>query len=255
MTKSVMCHVVAGFPDEESCLKLISGFAQLGIRAIEIQFPFSDPIADGEAIMEANDQALSQGTTIARSFNIINQVRQNNIQTDIFIMSYCQKVQHFGWEAFCKQASRFTVKGLIIPDLPYDTIEFKELHKIASKYDLSLVPVLSPGMSEERLNNILKLKPTYVYLTSRRGITGSDFKRNHELERIARQIKKLHNCQVFVGFGISSEKDIVEALRFGDVAVIGSAIVRSLQRSSVNNTIDYIRRQIHKMPVIKATGE
>src|SRR4051812_41007603 len=121
MSRPLMCHVVAGYPDKEGCLRLLRGMQQLGVAAIEVQIPFSDPIADGETIMRANDIALANGITTANSFELIETVRKSAAGADLYIMSYLQKVRHFGLSEFCKRASTAGVKGLIIPDLPYDS--------------------------------------------------------------------------------------------------------------------------------------
>src|SRR5256885_530537 len=91
MNKSLVCHVVAGYPSPKECLQLLFGMQAIGVEAIEVQIPFSDPIADGETIMEANDAALNGGITTAKSFELIKTARQRGLETDLYIMSYLQK--------------------------------------------------------------------------------------------------------------------------------------------------------------------
>lgn len=241
MSNTLMCHVVAGYPDDKSCMKLLQGMNDLGVEYIEIQIPFSDPIADGESIMEANDVALKNDMTIARSFNLVEAFYKQAHHSNVFIMTYAQKVYHVGHDLFCKKASIAHVKGLIIPDLPYDTQEFRSLKKAAKKYNISIVPVVSPGMDSKRLDSILALEPEFVYLTSQRGITGKKYASSKELNMIAADIKKRFLVKLMIGFGIQSSKDVADVLSYGDVAVIGSVIVRSLQSGSVAGTIALIK--------------
>lgn len=241
MSRRVMCHVVAGYPSQAACLELMKGMSKLGVSAIEVQFPFSDPIADGEAIMEANDIAIRTGMTVQSSFEMIAKARSYGIKTDIYIMSYAQKILHFGWEEFCKKAEIYNVKGFIIPDLPYDSPEFGILHKLCSGAGIALVPVLSPGMSETRFAAVLAMKPSTIYLTSQKGITGNSFTVSQELRLAAEHIKRQSDSIVQIGFGVKTPQDVEAALKIADIAVVGSAIIKSLQSATVSQTLRYIK--------------
>ena len=211
------------------------GMSDLGVQTIEVQIPFSDPIADGETIMHANDVALAGGMTTADSFALI---KEADLGCDVYIMSYIQKVRHFGLEKFCDEAAACGAKGLIIPDLPYDSPEYTELAKVTGK--LELVPVLSPGMPEKRLKILLEAKPATVYVTSQRGITGNTYSDTEEQEQVVAAIKAQSDATVMIGFGISTPQDVHDVLEFCDVAVVGSAIIQRLQTSDLTETLDYI---------------
>jgi tryptophan synthase alpha chain len=234
-----MCHVVAGYPDDETCLQLILGMAQAGVTAIEVQVPFSDPIADGETIMEANDTALEQGMTTAGSFELIQKTRVQGVKSDIFIMSYLQKVQHFGIKEFCEAAVKSDADGLIIPDLPYDSPEYAQLIE-HTKAKLQLIPVLSPGMPEQRLKALLQSKPSRVYVTSQRGITGNAYSGGEALKQLVADIRTQSKALIMIGFGIADAQDVTDALEVGDIAVVGSAIVRQLRSSGPESTVEYV---------------
>lgn len=235
-----MCHVVAGYPDRETCLQVILGLQKKQVTAIEVQIPFSDPIADGETIMRANDVALEGGMTIAGSFELIEEARRRGVNRDIYIMSYLQKVTHFEPTKFCERAATCDVKGLIIPDLPYESPEYAVLLKNTSAQGLELMPVLSPGMPEERLEALLKAEPPCVYVTSRRGITGNEYSGDEELEKFVGLVKKHSTATVMIGFGIATPEDVEDVLKIGDIAVVGSAIIKQLQGSDVAQTLDYV---------------
>lgn len=236
----LMCHVVAGYPDRETCLELIQGMSDLDVAAIEVQIPFSDPIADGETIMRANDTALEGGMTTAGSFDLIEVARHQGVKADVYIMSYIQKVQHFGLSAFCEAAAKVQARGLIVPDLPYDSPEYEQLAQLTEESKLKLVPVLSPGMPKNRLHALLASKPAVVYVTSQRGITGNAYQGGQELEQFIAGIKVQAGPEVMIGFGISTPEDVADALKLGDIAVIGSAIIKKLQNTNPKKTLDYI---------------
>lgn len=241
MNKALMCHVVAGFPDKPACLELLAGLHQAGVAAIEVQIPFSDPIADGETIMQANDVALEAGMTTAGSFKLIQDARRQGIDTDIYVMSYLQKVRHFGLDDFCRQAASCGVKGLIIPDLPYDSPEFDSLRGRAARHKLELVPVLSPGMPVSRLRAVLAFEPASVYVTSQRGITGNKYTPAEQLNQLVADIRKQPKVKVMIGFGITTPADVADALSIGDMAVVGSAIVKAVQTAGPEGAITYVK--------------
>lgn len=241
MSKPLMCHVVAGYPDADTCLGLMKGLQEAGACAIEVQIPFSDPIADGETIMRANDAALEAGMTTAGSFDLMDEARRQGVDTDIYIMSYVQKVLHFGFEEFCARAKKAGAKGLIIPDLPYESPEYGRLAPLAGGSGLELVPVLSPGMPEDRLSALLKEAPAHVYVTSQRGITGNEYSGTEELKRLVSHIRGQSKASVMIGFGIATPKDVSDVLEIGDIAVVGSAIIKHLKDSDVAETIGYVK--------------
>lgn len=230
---NLMTHIVAGYPSYKDSLALLKEMDKAGARHIEVQIPFSDPIADGEVIMRANDRALESGMTTEKSFELIKEASAN-IKSGIFIMSYLQKLLHCGYKNFCQKAKKAGATGLIIPDLPLDSADFKELYKFASENNLIIVPVISPGISKKRLKSVLKLKPRLVYLTSKKGITGANLSISSELSLLTRSIKTdLPECVVAVGFGVKTKNDVRQILKFADMAVVGSEIIREIDRGGI----------------------
>lgn len=237
----LMCHVVAGYPDPKTCLQLMAGLRLAGAAAIEVQIPFSDPIADGETIMRANDVAIENGMTTAKSFDLIGRARRQGLDADLYVMSYLQKVRHFGMAEFCRRAEDCGASGLIIPDLPYDSPEFTELQKLLAGQPLSLVPVLSPGMPQERLKALLAPNPPAVYVTSLRGITGNQYATTKQLQKLVSDIRRLSKAEIMVGFGIATPADVYDALALGDMAVVGSAVIKALQTSGMDGALELVQ--------------
>lgn len=239
----LMCHVVAGYPSEKECIDLLLQIQKAGIRTIEIQIPFSDPIADGETIMIANDKALAGGMTTKKSFELIKTARKSGLKADIYIMSYVQKLLSFGIENFCKHAKSISAKGLIIPDLPIDAKEYTLLNKHAGNYNLEIVPVVSPGAENDRLQKSVESAGSLIYLTSVKGITGNSLKLSKPLGLIAKDIKKQRpDCKLAVGFGIETKKDIEEILRIADIAILGSVIIRKINESGITGAVSFLSK-------------
>ncbi|MEX2028556.1 MAG: tryptophan synthase subunit alpha [Candidatus Curtissbacteria bacterium] len=236
-----MCHIVAGYPSQEKCIDLLLGMQKAGIQTVEVQIPFSDPIADGETIMIANDRALENGMTTQKSFELIKTARKSDLKTDIYIMSYIQKLISFGVDNFCKQAQSADVKGLIIPDLPIEAGEYKLLRREADKYGLEIVPVVSPGTEKDRLRRGVSSAGSLIYLTSIKGITGNKLKLNKQLDQTAKEVKKQRpDVELAIGFGIATKQDIEEILRIADMAVLGSAVIREINKSGVDGAVKFL---------------
>ena len=68
---ALIAYIPAGFPTQEGCKKVIQAFIDGGVDAIEIGFPYSDPVMDGPTIQAAADRALSQGTGAAEVFDAL----------------------------------------------------------------------------------------------------------------------------------------------------------------------------------------
>lgn len=241
MKDKLMCHVVAGYPSKKECVDLLLGMQKIGVQTIEVQIPFSDPIADGETIMIANDKALQSGMTTKKSFELIQTARKSGLKSEIYIMSYTQKLVSFGIDNFCRLAKTSSVKGLIIPDLPFEAEEYTALSKSAAKYGLEIVPVISPGTGKDRLEKCVSSAKDLIYLTSIKGITGDRLKLSRSLEQTAKKIRTIKpQAKLAIGFGIESKQDISEVLRIADVAVLGSSVIRRINNSGTAGAIKFL---------------
>ena len=237
----LMTHVVAGYPSEKDCVELLLKMQASGVGTMEVQIPFSDPIADGETIMIANDKALELGMTTKKSFELIKTARKSGLKADIYIMSYAQKLVSFGIDSFCAEAKSAGAKGLIIPDLPFDADEYTAVSKTVAKYGLEIVPVVSPGMEESRLEKCVANAGSLIYLTSIKGITGNKLKLNASLGKTTKRIKKLKpDARLAIGFGISSRKDVDEILQIADLAVVGSSVIRRINKTGVDGAVKFL---------------
>lgn len=237
----LMTHVVAGYPNRQECLSLMGQMSDLGVSGIEVQIPFSDPIADGSVIVDANSQALEDSVTIDDVFKMLRQFRRSGYTTPLLLMSYANKVRHYGYERFCKAAFQVGVSGVIIPDLPVGTEEYKQLFEQLSSRGLHLVPVLSPGMEMHRLEEYLTDSPRLVYVTSTRGITGGHLQVTKSLRTLLSAIRDRSDANIVVGFGIRSAADILALGPHSDAVVIGSALIKEIQLGGINRAAEFLR--------------
>lgn len=168
----LMAHLVAGYPSDELAKTAARGLAAGGASYFEIQFPFSDPSADGKAIQTACAETLANGFRLEDGFAFVSHLRKTYPDIPVCIMTYANLAYKTGIDAFAERAARAGAFGLIIPDLPFDTDE--GLHAACLKRGLVSIPVAAPSMTAERIASLAALRRPYVYAALRAGITGSD---------------------------------------------------------------------------------
>jgi tryptophan synthase alpha chain len=215
----IMCHLVAGFPDSDRAYSVAKALVDAGAAFLEIQFPFSDPSADGPLIQTACVRSLQNGFKLQAGFEFIRKIAAYT-KTPIFIMSYACPVVAYGIEKLCAEAKRCGVSGLIVPDLTVDNDE--GLYAIGAKAGLTVVPVVAPGTTSERLRRITQDAPEYVYAALRTGITGKQTEIGSDNIDFL-DSAKVKGSKVLAGFGVKSRAQIKALASHVHAAVIGSA--------------------------------
>ncbi|MBI2463379.1 tryptophan synthase subunit alpha [Candidatus Peregrinibacteria bacterium] len=239
MKNNLMTHVVAGYPSMKNCEEIVMAMAKMGVAFIEIQIPFSDPIADGPTIMHANEQALLNGVTTEDCFKLIKRLKKE-IDTPILIMTYFNIPFRYGLEKFCMKAQECQVYGLIIPDIPIDEEKYENYLGNCKKYGLHAIQIISLITPEKRLKRISKVASGFVYCVSTFGTTGEREQLNPDLGSYIKKVKKYIKTPLALGFGISSKDQVSMALKYADIAVVGSKIINILN-SSKKDTINELK--------------
>ena len=222
MTPSLMCHLVAGYPTHELSLEVARALAEGGASILEIQFPFSDPSADGPSIQAACTEALAKGFKVADGWRLVETVRREFPAVPVFVMSYASIVVTKGIDAFVARAKAAGVAGLIIPDLSPGTDE--GLYEAGRQHGVAIVPVIVPSVPSERLEAILAPKPEWVYAAIRAGITGVHTTLTPELKSFLSRLNA--RAKVMAGFGIDSASQVRDLADSAHTIVVGSALVR-----------------------------
>lgn len=168
----LMAHLVAGYPTEEIAFAAAQGLAEGQSSYFEVQFPFSDPSADGKAIQTACSESLSHGFTVNKGFSFVARLRSAFPEIPVFIMTYANLAWKAGIDRFIAQLAEAGAAGCIIPDLPFDSDE--GLAKVCRVKNVSSVPVAAPSMTEKRISALLDQAPPMIYAALRAGITGSE---------------------------------------------------------------------------------
>src|SRR3989338_1480115 len=227
-----MAHMISGYPTMRDSEKVAEALVKGGADIIEVQIPFSDPMADGPTIAVACEEALKGGMTVAQSLTLIKKVAA--LGKPVAIMSYINPVFRFGIPAFVKTIAQAGADALIVPDCPFDTEEGRALLAVCKEHGVALIPVVSPGVPKDRLEQLAKDATGFVYCTSRQGITGANSKFAKELFDFVKELKDIFKLPIAVGFGVKSREDVAALAKHADIIIAGSVFVNVIKNEGAN---------------------
>ena len=228
-----MSHLVAGYPTDELSLEAARALVRGGAYILEIQLPFSDPSADGPAIQTACTEVLSRHYRTADGLRFIAQIHSEFPEIPIYIMSYGSLIYTPGVAEFCKKAASVGVKGMIIPDLPFDFDE--GLTEACKANGMVNIPVAAPSMSEERLHKLAHAGFPYIYAALRVGITGTDTKIDENTLDFLSKVSE-GGSKIYGGFGISNGEQAKALASSVEAIVAGSVFVRIITENQNDET-------------------
>jgi len=225
--KKLVAYITCAYPDINFTEDLILSLKDNGVDFVELGIPFSDPVADGPVIEEANLKALQNGFKMKDLFEVSKRVAK---EIDTLWMGYFNPFYKNGVEFHIQKAKEFGIKGFIVPDLPYEeAINYKDKFE---KSNVSLIDFVAPTDSQARINQIVKNAKTFIYLVAYAGITGSG--KNEDLTLIVNNIREATNTDIFLGFGVN-EKTAKKKSENVDGVIVGSAFVKILLDESLTN--------------------
>lgn len=237
--KAFIPFLTAGDPDLETTEKLIFEMERRGADLIEIGIPFSDPIAEGPVIQEADERALKGGTTTDDLFELVKRIRQKT-QIPLVFMTYYNPVFSYGNEKFLKNASEAGIDGIIIPDLPFE--ESGEIRDTCRRFHVDLIHMIAPT-SEERIRRIAESAEGFLYCVSSLGVTGMREQITTDVASMIEKVREVSDIPCAIGFGISKPEQAAAMAKISDGVIVGSAIVKKiaeLGRDSVAAIGNYV---------------
>ncbi len=232
--------ITGGDPDIETTFELVKVMAQNGADIIEIGIPFSDPIAEGPVIQEADLRALSSGTTTDALFELVVRLRKE-IEIPLVFMTYANPIYVYGKERFMKRCAQTGIDGVIVPDVPFE--EKAELSGICRENGVDLISMIAPT-SKDRIETIAKEAEGFIYCVSSMGVTGVRSEINTDIGTMVAHVKRVTDVPVAVGFGISTPEQARKMAALSDGAIVGSAIVKIVAqygKDSVLHVAQYVR--------------
>jgi tryptophan synthase alpha chain len=244
-------YFMCGYPSAEQSVSIIVAAAEGGADLIELGMPFSDPLADGATIQHAGQIALEQGMTVKGCMEIARRVSAQTTVPLIF-MGYYNPILAYGVERFCQDASTHGVSGLIIPDLPPE--EAEPLQQAAKQNGLALIFLIPPTTPEERMEQIVELVASgtggFIYCVSLSGVTGERKELPSHLQEFIQRVRshtQKYQIPLAVGFGLSTPQHIATVTTYADGAVVGSALVKLIDRSDEKKQVDAVRQYIQSL--------
>lgn len=220
--KAFIAFLTGGDPDIETTEALIPAMAEAGADLIEIGIPFSDPIAEGIVIQEADIRALNAGTTTDKLFDMVKRVR---CKTDIplVFMTYMNPVYTYGTQRFMMRCKEVGIDGVIIPDVPFE--ERQEVKGFCEEAGIDLISMIAPT-SKERIHMIAEESKGFLYCVSSLGVTGVRSQITTDVAKMVKQVKQVCDTPCAIGFGIAKPEQAYEMAGKADGVIVGSAIVK-----------------------------
>lgn len=244
----LMTHLVIGYPNLDDTIKLAKVMAESGADLIELQIPFSDPLADGPTIMKACEKSLRNGIKVKDAFKIMG-LLSSQISIPILFMAYYNTVFKYGTERFCQDAKEAGAFGLIVPDMPIDEENEEHYLYYCKKYNLHNIQVISPASTDQRLKKNAKVASGFIYCTAHQGITGVKNQLDPAIGAYLRKVRKYFSLPLAVGFGISTKEHIVQLAPYADIAVVGSAIIDVINLSNEDNMEENVKSFINDLKI------
>lgn len=242
--------VPGGWPEPDATLAIARAAVEGGADALEIGFPFSDPLADGATNQAAYQQALANGVTLVTVLDAVRAIRAEGIEVPILLMGYCNPLFSYGTERFVADAVEAGVDGLIIVDLPPE--EAAELEGPAKAAGLHLVYLLAPTSTYDRIQVVTRHASGFIYCVSVTGVTGARTAMSDQLPEFLARVRAQTALPLAVGFGISAREHVEAVGRVADAAVIGSAFVQVVGAAEPASRPAVVRSFVQQMAGVGA---
>ena len=240
--KAFIPFITCGDPDLVTTAAAVRAAVRNGADLIELGIPFSDPTAEGPVIQGANLRALSGGINTDMIFSFVRGLR-SDVTVPMVFMTYANVVFSYGAEKFISTCAEIGIDGLILPDIPYE--EKEEFLPLCHQYGVDLISLIAPT-SQNRVGMIAREAEGFIYLVSSLGVTGERSSINTDLSDIVRTIRENTSVPVAVGFGISTPEQARAMASLSDGAIVGSAIVRLLEKHG-KDAPEYIGEYVKSM--------
>lgn len=228
--KAFIPFITCGDPDLETTSAAVRAAVENGADLVELGIPFSDPTAEGPVIQGANLRALKGGVNTEKIFNLVRELRKD-IKIPMVFMTYANVVFSYGAEKFISTCAEIGIDGLILPDIPFE--EKEEFLPACRKYGVDLISLIAPT-SENRIGMIAKEAEGFIYVVSSLGVTGERSEIKTDLKSIVKVIRENTDVPCAIGFGISTPEQAKKMSDIADGAIVGSAIVKLLEKYGQN---------------------
>ncbi|MFW6323976.1 MAG: tryptophan synthase subunit alpha, partial [Desulfovibrionales bacterium] len=233
----LMTHIVLGYPSFEESLRVVEAMVEAGVDLMELQIPFSEPMADGPVIVRTNQKALESGSTVEKCFDAARKIAAR-FPIPFLFMSYYNILYKYGPARFAADTAQAGLSGAIVPDVPPE--EGDEYLQAMDANALSPIFIYAPTTKDDRMQHIARYAKGFVYCAARRGVTGEKTDFSRELDSYLSRCRQSTDLPLALGFGVK-EKDDVDFLKGkADIAVIGTQTIRIIDEQGVDAVGEFI---------------
>ena len=221
---ALIAYIPAGFPSLEGCKKVIRALSDAGVDALEIGFPYSDPVMDGPTIQEAADISLREVTGAAEVFQTVKFAHEIGLPT--VVMTYWNPIERYGVQAFALEMARNGGSGVVTPDLTIE--ESRGWKSAAENAGINTIYVLAPSTTAKRLGVVTSQCSGFVYAASLMGVTGTRTTISSGAKELVTRIRTTTTTPIAVGLGVSTRDQAKDVAGFADGVIVGSAFIKIL---------------------------
>ncbi len=226
---AVAPFVTVGFPEVQASIDVVQSIVEMGADMVELGVPFSDPLAEGPTIQMTSQHALERGVTLDTCLDAARELRSRGVTAPLILMGYYNPFLKRGLETFAEDAVEAGVDGLIVPDLP--TEESDAFREICRRHGLSLIPLLAPTSTAERIAHACENADGFIYCVGVLGVTGARDALSEGVRGLVDRIRKHTELPILVGFGISRREHVETVAGFADGVMVGSALLDEVRRA------------------------
>ena len=223
----VMTHAIVGYPSFEANMTMLEAMQRADVDLVELQLPFSEPIADGPVFVRANQCALEAGVAWENYFAFMQRAT-TAFDFKVLMMGYYNSILQMGHEQFCACLAEHGGGGFIVADLPPE--EADDLHQYAAAYQQSPIVMMTPVNSEPRLREIASKASGFVYCVARRGVTGRHTQVDEGLEAFIARCRSATSLPLALGFGLRTHQDLQRVKGLVDIGIIGTALLTAWEQ-------------------------
>jgi len=226
--KALMPYLTLGYPALDSALDVVPALVAAGADVLELGIPFSDPLTDGPVIQASSQRAIANGMTPTRALAQLQALRARSELPPVVLMTYTNLLLNHGLEAFAEQAAAAGVAGVIVPDLPLE--ESTEVRLTLQAGGLHLIQMITPNLDDARIAGMARVAGGFIYVVSVLGVTGVRAE-VPDIAALAARVRRYTTLPLALGFGISTPQQARQAQQHVDGVIVGSALIRSLDRA------------------------
>ncbi|MBK8394458.1 MAG: tryptophan synthase subunit alpha [Leptospiraceae bacterium] len=227
-------YISLGDPEYALSVEWAKALIDGGADILELGIPFSDPVADGPVIQKSYMRALSKGFSMDTVLKTTKQIHLYKPSIPLVYLTYLNPIISHGIDRFFKEASDSGIRGIVIPDLPFDAKDSNSVLEKSRSHQIDIIHLITPASTSERIASIKKIASGFIYYVTSYGVTGERSNFSLDLKKRIGMLQKTLKLPICAGFGISTAEQAKRIGAYSDGIIIGSAIQRIIEDKSSN---------------------